>query len=176
MTIVDRSYAERYQEWIATARPLMEAQQWREAFAGYPFVINHESPWTPLTRPLAQCTIVPITSGGLYLRDSQEPFDESNPEGDQAYRILPTRLEQTEIAVAHGHYDPADARADYNSVYPVDRLHELAADGIIGGVTPVGYSFMGYATNAETFVATTARAIAEQVQTSGADAALLVPV
>ncbi len=176
MTMDDRSYAERYQEWIATARPLMAAQQWREAFAHYPFVIHQDSPCTPLTQPLAECTIVPITSGGLYLPDTQEPFDDSNPEGDQSYRTLPTRLEQTEIAVAHGHYDPADALADYNTVYPVDRLHELSADGIIGDITPVGYSFMGYVTNAETFAANTARAIAEQVQASGADAALLVPV
>ena len=172
----DQSYAERYRAWIATARPLIEAEQWSDAFRGYPFVVNAEAPFAPLPRSLGECTIVPITSGGLYLRDSQEPFDEPNPEGDQSYRTLPTDLTQSAIAVAHGHYDPADALADYNSVYPVDRLRGLAADGGIAGITPIGYSFMGYVTDAGTFAANTARAIAEQVVASGADAALLVPV
>ena len=174
--MADQAYAERYRAWIATARPLIEAEQWSEAFRGYPLIANTEAPFAPLPRSLAECTIVPITSGGLYLGDSQEPFDEPNPEGDQSYRTLPTDLAQSVIAVTHGHYDPADALADYNSVYPVDRLRELAADGIIAGVAPVGYSFMGYVTDAGTFAANTARAIAEQVVASGADAALLVPV
>ena len=172
----DQSYAERYRTWIATAQPLIEAEQWSDAFRGYPFIANVEAPFAPLRRSLAECTIVPITSGGLYLPASQEPFDEPNPEGDQSYRTLPTELSQPAIAVAHGHYDPADALADYNSVYPVDRLRELAAHGVIAGITPAGYSFMGYVTDAGTFAANTARAIAEQVVASGADAALLVPV
>ena len=172
----EQSYLERYQAWIATARPLIEAEQWSDAFRGYPFIANREAPFVPLPRSLAECTIVPITSGGVYLPASQEPFDEPNPEGDQSYRTLPTNLAQTAIAVAHGHYDPADALTDYNSVYPIARLHELAAAGVIAKVAPVGYSFMGYVTDADTFAANTARAIAEQVVASGADAALLVPV
>ncbi len=174
--MIDQAYAERYRGWIARARPLLAAKQWREGFAGYPYMVNEEAPFTPLKRPLATCTIVPITSGGLYLRATQDPFDEPNPEGDQSYRTLPTDLAQSAIAVAHGHYDPVDALADYNSVYPVDRLRELAADGVIAGMTPVGYSFMGYLTDAGTFAANTARAIAEQVVALGADVALLVPV
>jgi len=174
--MVDLLYAERYRAWIARARPLMEAEQWREAFAGYPFIVNEQAPFTALNRPLAECTIVPITSGGLYLPASQEPFDEPNPEGDLSYRRLPTDLTSCTVAVAHGHYDPADALADYNSVYPVNRLRELAADGVIAGITPVGYSFMGYLTDAGTFAANTARAIAEEVVAVGAHAALLVPV
>lgn len=174
--MVDTSYAERYNTWISRARPQIEAEQWSEAFSGYPYIVNTEAPFTPLSRPLAECMIVPITSGGLYLRGSQEPFDASNPEGDQSYRTLPTSLAQSAIAVAHGHYDPADALADYNSVYPVDRLRELADERVIGGVVEVGYSFMGYVTDAGTFSATTARVIAQQVAASHADAALLVPV
>ncbi len=172
----DQSYAERYRAWIATARPLIEAEQWSDAFRGYPYIANAEAPLAPLLRSLAECTIVPITSGGLYLWDTHEPFDEPNPEGDQSYRTLPTELSQSAIAVAHGHYDPADALADYNSVYPVDRLREFAADGVIARVAPVGYSFMGYVTDAGAFAANTARIIAERVVASGADAALLVPV
>ncbi len=176
MTAVERSYAERYAEWLERARPLLDARQWREAFNGYPYVVNEDAPFTPLRRPLAESTVAPITSGGLYLPASQQPFDEPNPEGDQSYRVLPTTLAQGDIAVAHGHYDPADALADLNSVFPVDRLRELAAEGRIAGVTPVGWSFMGYVADAGRFAEGSARAIAAEVAASGADAALLVPV
>lgn len=177
MTVVEGSYAERYAEWVAKARPFLDAQRWKDAFAeGYPYIRNEGAPLVPLRRPLAECTIVPITSGGLYLPASQAPFDEPNPEGDQSYRTLPTELAYGEIAVAHGHYDPADALADHNSVYPTDRLRELAAEGIIGGVAPTGWSFMGYLTDAGAFAAGSAAAIASEVVASGADAALLVPV
>ena len=176
MTAVERAYGERYREWIARARPLLEAELWKEAFAGYPSVVNDAAPFTPLRRPLADCTIAPVTSGGLYLPAGQDPFDEPNPEGDLSHRALPTTLAQSDIGVAHGRYDAANALADDNSVYPVDRLRDLADDGVIAGLAPTGYSFMGYLTDAGTFAATTARAIAGEIAASGADGALLIPV
>ncbi|MDP9372827.1 MAG: hypothetical protein M3Q65_10330, partial [Chloroflexota bacterium] len=114
MTTVERSYAERYRAWIARARPLLDAGRWKEGFTGYPYVVNDATPFTPPRRPLAACTVVPVTSGGLYLPASQDPFDEPNPEGDLSYRTLPTTLAQADLAVAHGHYDATDALADYN--------------------------------------------------------------
>ena len=112
----------------------------------------------------------------LYFPASQPPFDEPNPEGDHTYRLLPTRLRQADLGVKHGHYDPAEALKDYNSVFPLDRLRELAEAGCFAGLTPQGVSFMGYVTDAGTFAEGTARAIAQEVLASGADAAFLVPV
>ncbi len=63
--MVDTSYAERYSTWISRARSQIEAEQWSEAFSGYPFIANTAAPFTPLPRPLAECMIMPITSGGL---------------------------------------------------------------------------------------------------------------
>ena len=175
MTTTEPGYAERYATWIAYARPLFEAHE-KGTFTGYPYVINDSAPLVPLRKPLAEATILPITSGGLYLAASQEPFDAPNFEGDQTYRTLPTRLAQDEIAIAHGHYDPAEALRDYNAVFPLDRLRELAAAGQFAGLTDDGFSFMGYVTDAGTFAAGTAQAIARAVVASGADAAILVPV
>lgn len=178
VTMIGQQEWEReYREWTTRARPFLDAQQWKEAFAlGYPYVVNASPPLTPLAKPLLSCSVFPITSGGVYLKGSQPPFAAADPEGDESYRVVPTSLSPAAIAVAHGHYDPTDALADVNSVFPVDRLRELARDGVIGGVTAVGISFMGYVTNAGHFAAHTAREIARQVQESGADAALLVPV
>lgn len=176
MTASPSAYAERYAEWIARARPFFAERNTREAFVGYPYLVNDDAPFTPLGKPLAEAIIFPITSGGLYLPASQPPFDEPNPEGDHSYRVLPTRLSQAELDVKHGHYDPAEALKDYNSVFPIDRLRELADAGRFAGLTPQGISFMGYITDAGTFAAGTAREIAGAVRAAGADAAFLTPV
>jgi D-proline reductase (dithiol) PrdB len=169
MTSPQASYAERYAEWIARARPYFAEGNTREAFTGYPYMVNDNAPFAPLRKPLAEAIIFPITSGGLYLPDSQPPFDEPNPEGDHT-------LQQADLDVKHGHYDPAEALRDYNSVFPLDRLRELAEAGRFAGLTSQGISFMGYVTDAGTFAEGTARSIAQAVQTSGADAAFLTPV
>ena len=174
--MTEPTYAERYSAWIARARPFFAEKNTREAFAGFPYMVNEDAPFAPLRTPLAEAVIFPITSGGLYLPASQPPFDEPNPEGDHTYRLLPTRLRQADLDVKHGHYDPAEALKDYNSVFPLDRLRELAEAGHFAGLTPQGVSFMGYVTDAGTFAEGTARAIAQEVLASGADAAFLVPV
>ena len=174
---MESAWADRYGRWIEGARPLLEAGRWREAFSeGYPHVVNETAPFVPLRMPLSRCTVVPVTSGGLFLRAAKDPFDEANIEGDYSYRKLPTSLTQGALSVSHGHYDPASALADLNCVFPVDRLGELAAGGTIAGVAPTGYSFMGYATDAQRFLEGVARPVAAEVVSSGADVALLVPV
>lgn len=176
MTATEPTYTERYAAWIARARPLFAQANTREAFVGFPYMINEAAPLTPLRKPLTEAIIFPITSGGLYLPASQAPFDEPNPEGDHTYRLLPTRLAQADLDVKHGHYDPTEALKDYNSVFPVDRLRELAEAGRFAGLTVQGISFMGYVTDAGTFAEGTAREIAREVLSSGADAAFLTPV
>src|ERR1700686_31068 len=46
--------------------------------------------------------------------------------------------------VTHEHYEHGDADEDINVVFPIDRLRELAAEGIIGGVSDKHLGFMGY--------------------------------
>jgi D-proline reductase (dithiol) PrdB len=40
-------------------------------------------------------------------------------------------------------FDRTGFTADVNVLFPIDRLEELAADGVIGGVAPRHLSFMG---------------------------------
>lgn len=134
---MESAWADRYGRWIDGARPLLEAGRWREAFSvGYPHLLNETAPFVPLRTPLSRCTVVPVTSGGLFLRAAKDPFDEPNIEGDYSYRKLPTTLMQGAVSVSHGHYDPASALADLNCVFPGDRLRELAVGGTIAGVAP----------------------------------------
>jgi hypothetical protein len=60
-------------------------------------------PWTPVRKPLAECTVAFVSSAGVSLR-SQPPFDQAgerrNPWwGDPSYRLIPraTRTEDTHL-------------------------------------------------------------------------------
>jgi D-proline reductase (dithiol) PrdB len=105
--------------------------------------------WTPLPKPLSQCTVALMTSAGIYLKDSQEPFDEQrewdNPEwGDPTYRTIPSDVRQEQIACSHLHINHDDLLEDVNVVLPIRAFQALEAEGRIGSLAPEHYSFMGY--------------------------------
>lgn len=100
-------------------------------------------PWTPLPKPLAECTFGLVTSAGLYV---DRPFDleqeRSRPEwGDPTFRVIPAGATP---AVSHLHYRPDDLLSDINIQLPIGRFQELAATGRIGRLANHAYSFMGY--------------------------------
>ncbi|MGD8457315.1 MAG: glycine/sarcosine/betaine reductase selenoprotein B family protein [Anaerolineales bacterium] len=106
-------------------------------------------PWTPLEKPLTECVFGLVTSGGLYHKDVEPPFDlereKSEPTwGDPSYRTIPRDISQSDVGVSHLHINPEDVLADFNILLPIHRFHELAEDGVIGGLAEQNYSFMGF--------------------------------
>ena len=71
-------------------------------------------------------------------------------------------------------FDRTGFQQDHNVVLPIDRLNELAADGTIGSVASVHYSFMGATHPAK--LERTARHLAGLLKQDQVDAVLLVPV
>jgi D-proline reductase (dithiol) PrdB len=71
-------------------------------------------------------------------------------------------------------FDRTGFQQDWNVVFPLDRLRELAATGVIGSVADYHYSFMGAAAPAD--MESHARKLAGLLQGDQADTALLVPV
>ena len=71
-------------------------------------------------------------------------------------------------------FDRAGWQRDINTVYPIDRLRELAADGVIGTVADTHYSVMG-STDPAT-MARTADAMAALMLAEGVNAVVLSPV
>lgn len=168
---------QRYQEWLARVRPRLDAGDFRSSFAdGYPYAAAEDTPWAPLRTPLDRATIGLVSTAGLYVVGEQAPFDAENPEGDTSYRQFPVETGRERLAIAHTHYDHTAAEQDLNVVLPVERLRQLAAEGLIGGVGPTVYSISGYATPWHEIADETAPAIAEGLTRDGVDAALLVPV
>ncbi len=66
--------------------PIAYIQRTRERYAQYSplkWVVNHDAPWTPLAKPLRDCRLALISSGGFYTPD-QPPFVER----DASYRLI----------------------------------------------------------------------------------------
>jgi D-proline reductase (dithiol) PrdB len=92
------------------------------------------------------------------------------------YRVIPGNIEARDLVMTHisTNFDRTGFQQDWNVVFPLDRLKELAAEGIIGSVAAYHYSFMGATDPAEMEPA--ARNLAVLLKRDRVDAALLVPV
>jgi D-proline reductase (dithiol) PrdB len=106
-------------------------------------------PWTPLERPIQDAKIGLVTSGGLYMADSQRSFDlqrerEQPTWGDPTYRRIPADVDHQDLAVSHLHLNTSDIEIDFNILLPIHRVQEMVNEGIVGGLSEQHFSFMGY--------------------------------
>jgi D-proline reductase (dithiol) PrdB len=106
-------------------------------------------PWTPLEKPLSQALFGLVTSGGLYHKQLEPPFDLEGEQrepswGDPSFRTLPTDMDPADVGVSHWHIRTDDVLQDMNILLPIERFQELAREGRIGGLARNAYSFMGY--------------------------------
>jgi D-proline reductase (dithiol) PrdB len=165
-----------YDEWFQRRRALLEAKQWTEALRDVPRLTDLQ-PAAPraLAVPLSQATVALVTSAGI-TQDGQAPMDGANVEGDYTIRELDIETPASALHVWHTHFDTAAALADINVVYPIDRLKELVAQGVIGRVASSAVSFMGYFSNVFRMRDEVVPAVVAAVRRAGADAVVLVPV
>ncbi len=126
-------------------------------------------PYTPRFRELNQSTFALVSTAGIHLRD-QEPF---NVDGDNSWRLIPSDVQASQLMVTHDHYDHHDADQDINCVFPIDRLRELAAEGVIGGVSDKHLGFMGYSQNLRDLYEHAAPEMAKIIARSKADGVIL---
>lgn len=153
------------------SRQIMKAWASRERAGAIPF--------TPLSKPLRECTVALLSSAGI-ARNTDPPFDQEgerrNPWwGDPTFREIPLGTTEAEIKLYHLHIDPRFGEADLDVVLPMRRLAELAAEGFVGRPAPTHYSTMGYILDATDVVEKTAPAIAARMRDEGVDTAALFP-
>lgn len=125
--------------------------------------------WTPVTKPLNEMTIALATAAGVHLK-TDERF---NLAGDTGYRMVPDTATPDELMVSHGGYDNSDVNKDINCMFPIERLHELVAEGFIKAAAPVHYTFMGGGGNQEVFKNETGPAIANLLKQEGVDGVVM---
>jgi D-proline reductase (dithiol) PrdB len=136
-------------------------------------------PWTPLAKPLAQCTVALLSSAGIALK-SDRPFDQEgerqNPWwGDPSYRRLPQDATERDVRLYHLHVNPSYAEQDLNCLFPLQRLKELERSGEIGRSAPRHFSMMGYILAPEVLLRETVPAIIRDLKEDRVDALILVP-
>lgn len=112
-------------------------------------VIDEPSAWAPLPKPIHRCTVALMTSAGIYMKDSQPPFDEEREWreptwGDPTCRVIPAGARQEQIGCSHLHISRDDILEDFNVVLPIRAFRSLEAEGAIGKLADEHYSFMGY--------------------------------
>ncbi|RZW19045.1 MAG: selenoprotein B glycine/betaine/sarcosine/D-proline reductase [Desulfobulbaceae bacterium] len=112
-----------------------------------------------------------ISTAGLHLR-SDRPFGI----GESEYRVIPKQVDPKDLVMSHvsTNFDRTGFQMDVNMVIPLDRLEELAAQGVIDSVAEFHYSFMG-ATD-PTAMESEARKLASLLKGDQVNSLLLVPV
>ena len=136
-------------------------------------------PFAPLGKPLDECKITVITTGGVHL-DDDRPFDLERERrepswGDPSFRVLPADVDSDRIAVSHFHYNPDDVLADLDVLVPVPLLRRLVDEGDVGAVTARHYSFMGFQLQPEALLKDHLPRVIENLREDEADAVILTP-
>ena len=120
--------------------------------------------------PLKQRRVAIISTAGLQRRGDR-PFGFRSTE----YRVI---LEDGDDDIVMSHvstnFDRSGFQKDLNVIFPLDRLREMAADGVIGSVAKYHYSFMG--ATEPTDLEPVAGALAGPLKEDQVNAVLLAPL
>lgn len=144
----------------------------RALAASLPVPEFEDTPFNPPSKPLAECRVAIVTSAALH-RPDQERFGPA----DIGFRTL----DRADRDLILGHWSPnfdhVGFQLDLNVVYPIDRLEELAADGVIGEVAPRHFAFAGNQPDTVSEVRLdTGPSCAAELKADGVDVVLLTPV
>jgi D-proline reductase (dithiol) PrdB len=149
----------------------------RAYLAAYRWRTLDPVPWSPLRKPLSAANVALVSTAGMVLPE-QEPFDNDRRGGDVSFREIPSDADTSTLIDTHRSrsFDHSGIRADANLGFPIDRLRELAEEGVIGRVNHRHLSFMGSITAPGRLVRDTAPVAAQLLVDDGVDVVLLVPV
>lgn len=157
------------------------------------------TPWSQWVREVAASKVALVTTAGAYLKHGlHEPFDPGRAGGDPTFREFPSVVDLADVALAGAAQGPAgdavngqagdeehgeagsdeqakaEARAQVNRVFPLDRLRAMAAAGTIDAVAPFAYSFSGVVSDPLPLLADFGPAVAWRIRRMGADVVLVV--
>jgi D-proline reductase (dithiol) PrdB len=142
----------------------------REYYESMPMPEFADTPWaTP--KPVHAARVAIVSTAGLQRRGDR-PFSVNSAD----YRLLPGDVKASDLVMSHisTNFDRTGFQQDHNVCFPIDRLNELAANGEVGSVASMHYSFMG-ATHPDK-LERTAEHLAGLLKQDAVDAVLLVPI
>src|SRR3989339_919998 len=111
----------------------------RSHLANLPCPSFENRPWIQ-GEALSQRRVSIISTAGLHRRGDR-PFEGAT--GD--YRVIPGDIMAKDLVMTHisTNFDRTGFQQDWNVVFPLDRLRELAGEGMVGSLAEYHYSFMG---------------------------------
>ena len=144
----------------------------RKAVLALPVQAHATAPFVRPPRPLAGCRLAIVTAAGLHRRGDR-PFTP----GEQGYRVIPASTPPADILQSHTSigFDRTAILRDLNVTFPIERLHELVGDRVIGGLAPNHYSFMGALRDVAKLEGESGPEVARRLREDGAEAVLLTP-
>lgn len=151
---------------------LADLEPWeREHLLAKELPTYEDMPWVE-GPPLDQCRVALITTAGLH-RVGDRAFSVV----DLGYRVIAGDTDVATLTMTHSsvHFDRTGFQDDANTVLPLDRLRELANDGVVGSVADHHYSLMGAGWPPD-MIEPTAAELARLLRADHVDAVCLVPV
>jgi len=145
----------------------------QQKYPPFEFTVFNDTPITPLSKPLNECKLALVTTGGLHLK-KEKPFDTKFPGGDCSYRMLPNDVTHEDIIVTHESYDHKFINADLNCVFPIERMREYMQEGKIKSLSEEHYSFMGHIYETGPLLENS-RIVGKRLKGLGVDIAFLTP-
>ncbi len=164
-----------YGKWVEENLQDFQAGKIEDAVKKYPFVVSEDVPWAPFKGQPSEKTIALVTSGGLYLKDSQPAFEAESIHGDPSFREIPRTVHPEDLGIAHPHFDHSLAEQDVNTIFPIQRLVELEKEGIVGRVADTHYSF-SYVNDVARLLTESVPKVIDRLQSERVDILFLVPV
>jgi D-proline reductase (dithiol) PrdB len=149
----------------------------RAFLKAYPWRRIDPVPVARLPKPIDECRVVIVSSAGFVV-PGDEPFSQTVRGGDFTFRVIPQDADVRSLEEHHrsDSFSHAGIEADRNLGLPLDRLHELEAEGEIGAVAPRHISVMGSITAPGRFITKTLPEVADILTEDQVDVALMVPV
>lgn len=135
-----------------------------------------DRPFSPLDKPLAECRLSLITTGGPHLK-ADPPFDMEDPNGDASFRTFPFQTPWEEVTITHKYYDHKGADKDLGVLLPIHPLKRAVAEGRVGSWGPRVYSLMGHLLDEQLsrLYEETLPALIKNLRQDRADCVLLTP-
>ncbi len=150
----------------------MSDQQVRKMLGNLEGFTFDEVPWTD-PKPLSESRVAIVTTAGLTV-DGNADWNAA----DQGFKIIPKGSDTLTLAHYSPNFDRPGWIVDKNIAFPIDRLEEMAEQGIIGSVAETHVSFMGAQPDhtLETIRMDSGPAAAQVLRDDNVDTILLTPV
>ncbi|MFT6580600.1 MAG: D-proline reductase (dithiol) PrdB [Alphaproteobacteria bacterium] len=127
-------------------------------------------PFTP-PKPLGERRVSLVSTAALNLRgDAVYQRDATD------FRVIPGEVDPGDVVMSHVsvNFDRTGFQQDLNVCFPIERLREMADDGVIGSVANFHFTVSGAAHPLD--LEESARAMAQTMKADGVDTVLLVPI